>query len=44
MALSRFDNRKQMVIKESNAIGTAVLRYQLLPDMVALLKIYTSKY
>lgn len=31
MALSRFDNRKQMVVKESNAIGTAVLRSQLLP-------------
>lgn len=32
MALSRFDNRKQMVVKESNAIGTAVLRAQLLPE------------
>ena len=32
MALSRFDNRKQMVVKESNAIGTAVLRSQLLPE------------
>lgn len=31
MALSRFDNRKQMVVKESNAIGTAVLRSKLLP-------------
>ena len=30
MALSRFDNRKQMVVKESNAIGTAVLRSKLL--------------
>lgn len=30
MALARFDNRKQMVVKESNAIGTAVLRSQLL--------------
>lgn len=33
MALSRFDNRKQMVVKESNAIGTAVLRSQLLPEI-----------
>jgi hypothetical protein len=32
MSLSRFDNRKQMVVKESNAIGTAVLRSQLLPE------------
>lgn len=32
MALSRFDYRKQMVVKESNAIGTAVLRSQLLPE------------
>ena len=32
MALSRFDNRKQMVVKESNAIETAVLRSQLLPE------------
>jgi len=32
MALSRFDNRKQMVVKESNAIGTAVLRSKLLPE------------
>ncbi|MGB5006571.1 MAG: hypothetical protein WBO39_06495 [Ferruginibacter sp.] len=32
MALSRFDNRKQIVVKESNAIGTAVLRSQLLPE------------
>jgi hypothetical protein len=32
MALARFDNRKQMVVKESNAIGTAVLRSQLLPE------------
>lgn len=32
MALSRFDNRKEMVVKESNAIGTAVLRSQLLPE------------
>ena len=32
MALARFDNRKQMVVKESNAIGTAVLRSQLLQE------------
>jgi hypothetical protein len=32
MALTRFDNRKQMVVKESNAIGTAVLRSKLLPE------------
>ena len=32
MALSRFDNRKQIVVKESNAIGTAVLRSKLLPE------------
>jgi hypothetical protein len=32
MALARFDNRKQMVVKESNAIGTAVLRSKLLPE------------
>jgi hypothetical protein len=31
MALSRFEYRKQMVVKESNAIGTAVLRSQFLP-------------
>ena len=31
MALTRFDHRKQMVVKESNAIGTAVLRSHLLP-------------
>jgi len=32
MSLSRFDLRKQMVVKESNAIGTAALRSQLLPE------------
>jgi len=32
MALARFDNRKQMVVKESNAIGTAVLRSKLLSE------------
>lgn len=47
MALARFDNRKQMVVKESNAIGTAVLRSQLLPEnqrakMNALFKQYVN--
>ncbi len=32
MALQRFDNRSQAVISEANAIGTAYLRTQLLPD------------
>lgn len=32
MALSRFECRKQMVVLESNAIGTAVLRAQFLPE------------
>ena len=31
MALSRYDNRKDMVLAEANAIGTAYLRAQLLP-------------
>ena len=31
MALSRFENRKQMVVQEANAIGTAALRSQFLP-------------
>ncbi len=31
MSLSRFEYRKQMVIEESNAIGTAALRAQFLP-------------
>lgn len=31
MALSRFEYRKQMVVKESNAIGTAALRSEFLP-------------
>jgi hypothetical protein len=31
MALSRFDARKQLVLAEANAIGTAFLRAQLLP-------------
>jgi len=32
MALSRFEARKDMVLEESNAIGTAYLRAQLLPE------------
>ena len=32
MALQRFDSRSQMVINEANAIGTAYLRTQLLPE------------
>lgn len=31
MALSRFEYRKQMVVQESNAIGTAALRSEFLP-------------
>jgi len=31
MAVSRFDNRRHMVVKEANAIGTAALRAQVLP-------------
>jgi hypothetical protein len=31
MALSRFEYRKQMVVREANAIGTAALRAQFLP-------------
>ncbi len=47
MALARFDNRKQMVVKESNAIGTAVLRSKLLPEnqrakMIELFKQYVN--
>jgi hypothetical protein len=32
MAMSRYDMRKQMVLDESNAIGTTFLRAQLLPE------------
>jgi hypothetical protein len=32
MALARFDARKQMVVREANAIGTAALRSDLLPE------------
>jgi len=47
MSLSRFDNRKQMVVKESNAIGTAILRSKLLQEnqrtkMIELFKQYIN--
>ncbi len=32
MAMSRYDTRKQMIMDESNAIGTTFLRAQLLPE------------
>jgi len=32
MAMSRFDARKQLVLDEANAIGTTLLRTQLLPE------------
>jgi flagellar basal body-associated protein FliL len=32
MAMSRYDTRKQLVLEESNAIGTTFLRAQLLPE------------
>ena len=32
MAMSRYDTRRQMILEESNAIGTTFLRAQLLPD------------
>ncbi len=32
MALPRFDQRKQLVVEEANAIGTAALRAQALPE------------
>ena len=35
MAVSRFDARKQLVIEEANAIGTAALRTELLPQPFA---------
>jgi hypothetical protein len=47
MAASRYDARKQLVIDESNAIGTAYLRAQVLPEphraaVGALLREYTA--
>ena len=32
MAASRFDNRKQIVLQEANAIGTTYLRTDFLPE------------
>src|SRR5208337_1713205 len=32
MAMSRYDTRRQMILEESNAIGTTFLRAQLLPE------------
>jgi hypothetical protein len=32
MAMSRYDTRKQVILEESNAIGTTFLRAQLLPE------------
>ena len=32
MSVSRFENRKQIVVNESNAIGTAYFRARLLPE------------
>jgi hypothetical protein len=45
MALSRFDQRKQLVVDEANAIGTTILRAEMLPEpardkMLELLREY----
>jgi len=32
MSISRFDTRKELIVKEANAIGTAALRTELLPS------------
>jgi hypothetical protein len=46
MAVSRFDNRKQLMVDEANALGTASLRAQLLPDqakeVITLLQRYVD--
>src|SRR5262249_43004420 len=47
MAVSRFDARKQLVVEEANAIGTAYLRARLLPapqreEVVELLRRYVE--
>ncbi len=34
MSLSRYDLRKQLVVNEANAIGTSMLRVELLPEQV----------
>ena len=36
MAVSRFETRKQIVVNEANALGTAYLRAQLLPPLERL--------
>jgi len=42
MALSRFEHRKEMVVREANAIGTAALRAQFLPasDQVEAIELF----
>jgi hypothetical protein len=47
MAPSRFDQRKQLVVDEANAIGTTIVRAQMLPEpardkMLALLREYVD--
>jgi uncharacterized membrane protein YsdA (DUF1294 family) len=47
MAVSRFENRQKLVVEESNAIGTAYLRTQLVPgaegaEMANLLREYVN--
>lgn len=47
MAVSRFDTRKQLVVEEANAIGTAFLRARLLPEpsraeVADLLRLYVD--
>lgn len=36
MASSRFDTRRQLVIEEANAIGTAILRTEIYPDSIRI--------
>jgi hypothetical protein len=42
MALSRFDLRQQMVVREANAIGTAALRAGTLPERGAMIELFRS--
>jgi hypothetical protein len=47
MAIARFDQRGQLLVDEANAIGTAMLRAEMLPDsehgkMLALLREYVD--
>jgi hypothetical protein len=47
MALSRFDQRKQLIVDEANAIGTSMLRAEMLPEgargkMLGLLREYVD--